>query len=56
MKKPKNPKQQKQDEDHAQSTSESDTATCENCYKEVFEKDDALQCDTCPLWFHIKCQ
>ena len=56
MKKPKIPKQQNQDESDAQSTPESDTATCRNCQKEVFEEGDALQCEICQLWFHIKCQ
>ena len=44
------------DEDLYISASETESAACGSCHKEVFEEDEAIQCETCHMWFHIKCQ
>ncbi len=38
------------------SASDTESAPCGSCQKEVFEEDEAIQCETCHMWFHIKCQ
>ena len=37
-------------------SSSKEIALCAKCDKEVTETDDALQCETCMIWYHIKCQ
>ncbi len=43
------------DEDLYISASDTESAPCGSCQKEVFEEDEAIQCETCHMWFHIKC-
>ena len=33
-----------------------DTAVCGTCNKQVGENENALECDVCDVWFHVKCQ
>jgi len=30
--------------------------TCRQCDIEVVDSDDALECENCDRWFHIKCK
>ena len=39
-----------------ESVSSEETANCPICDKDVCETDNAIQCETCMNWFHIKCQ
>ena len=29
---------------------------CESCLKPVMENDDAVECELCDYWFHVRCQ
>ena len=41
-------------DDHSGDDTHTDD-TCGSCTKRVRERDDALKCDNCSIWFHIGC-
>lgn len=38
------------------SDTEEESDCCGKCTKEVNDSDDALECEVCEIWFHIKCE
>ena len=44
------------EDDDKQSVTSEEAANSPKCDKDVCESDEALQCETCMNWYHVKCQ